>query len=93
VSFIQENKQSINERIIIILRFFTTKGRSTPEIDHERGEMFTEDFEGYTLGYVAGRSVRFVDQLQFYWYLTMNNKSIIHCIPFLQNLINKKSNI
>jgi hypothetical protein len=37
----------------------------TPNIDDDqRGEMFTEEFEGYTLGYITGRAGRYINQLQ-----------------------------
>jgi hypothetical protein len=62
------NKPAGTTKLIRAIRFFTTKGQSSQSIDHAGGEMFTEQFDGYTLGYVTGRTGSFVDQLQFYWY-------------------------
>jgi hypothetical protein len=56
--------------LIRAIRFFTTKGRSTPSIDHADGESFTEQFDGYTLGYMTGRAGLLIDQVQFHWYRT-----------------------
>jgi hypothetical protein len=73
VQLFKDGAPSMKPQLIRNLRFFTTKGRSTPEIDHFSGEMYTEEFEGYTLGYLTGRSDRYIDQLQFYWYQIINN--------------------
>lgn len=61
-----------NPRLVVAVRFFTTKGRSSPDISQVTGDNYTEKYSGYTLGYIAGRSGRYINQLQFYWYLTMN---------------------
>ncbi|CAF5012293.1 unnamed protein product [Rotaria sp. Silwood1] len=53
------------------LQFFTSKGRTSRSYDHLEGEVFTEEYDGYTLGYATGRSGLFIDQLQFYWYRTV----------------------
>jgi hypothetical protein len=52
------------------IEFFTTKGRVSSSHNQEDGEIFTEQYDGYTLGYVAGRSGLYIDQLQFFWYRT-----------------------
>jgi hypothetical protein len=66
----KNDKPSFNTTLIRALGLFTTKGRSSESIDHADGQHFTEQYEGYTVGYVAGRSGRYIDQLQFYWYRT-----------------------
>ncbi|CAF0969417.1 unnamed protein product [Rotaria sp. Silwood1] len=53
------------------LQFFTSKGRASRSYDHLEGKVFTEEYDGYTLGYATGRSGLFIDQLQFYWYRTV----------------------
>jgi hypothetical protein len=73
VQLFKDGRPSMKPRIIRNLRFFTTNKRSTPKIDQFGGEMYTEEFEGYTLGYLTGTSSRYIDQLQFYWYQTINN--------------------
>ncbi len=62
-----------NSQLVLLIgevQFFTTKGRVSPSLDQEDGVKFIEQFEGYTLGYVAGRSGLYIDQLQFFWYRT-----------------------
>ncbi|CAF4763832.1 unnamed protein product [Rotaria socialis] len=55
------------------IRFFTTNGKATQPIDHLPGELCTEKIDGYTVGYVTGRSGLYVDQLQFNWYRNIMN--------------------
>ncbi len=55
------------------IRFFTTNGQSSRSIDHLKGDLYTEQFNGYTVGYVTGSSGLFVDQLQFHWYRNVMN--------------------
>lgn len=55
------------------IRFFTTNGKFSRSIDHLPGELHTEKFDGYTVGYVSGRSGLRVDQLQFHWYRNIMN--------------------
>ncbi len=50
------------------IRLFTTKGRASPSIDHAQGTKVIEQFDGYTVGYVSGRSGIYLDQIQFHWH-------------------------
>jgi hypothetical protein len=50
------------------LRFFTTNGRASPSLDHADGKLDTEQFDGYSLGYISGRDGLAIDQIQFHWY-------------------------
>ena len=50
------------------IRFFTTNGQASQSIDHLTGDLYTEQLDEYTVGYVTGRSGLYVDQLQFHWY-------------------------
>ncbi|CAF1444760.1 unnamed protein product [Rotaria sordida] len=50
------------------IRLFTTDGQASQSIDHLRGELCMEKFDGYTVKYVTGRSGLYIDQLQFHWY-------------------------
>ena len=54
---------------------FTTAGRASPAIQNEGGDMLTEEFDGYTLGYARGRMGLLVDQLQFSWDRTLSQWS------------------
>jgi hypothetical protein len=46
--------------LIRSIQFFTTKGRKIPSAyeDEEDDEPFFEQYNGYSLGYVAGKSAR-----------------------------------
>jgi hypothetical protein len=58
-------------KIIRGLKFITTKGRSfPPNINLTGNGLEVEYFPGYTLGYVTGKSVSTIHQLQFFWYRT-----------------------
>ena len=55
------------------LKFLTTKGRTIPSgALRAGGDMQSERFSGYTLGYATGRSGLVIDRLQFFWYRTSN---------------------
>jgi hypothetical protein len=68
--FLISNGTLYTTKIIKALKFFTTKGRSIPPYSSQIGKTFTEEFGGYTLGYVTGQSGQCIDQLQFFWYRT-----------------------
>lgn len=59
--------------LICGVRLFATNGQTSPSIDHFKGEFHTEQFDGYIVGYVTGRSGLYVDQLQFHWYRNSTN--------------------
>jgi len=69
--FLITNGTSYTTKVIKALKFFTTKGRSIPPYNSQTGKIFTEEFGGYTLGYVTGRAGQCIDQVQFYWYRTI----------------------
>ncbi len=71
VQLIEDDIPTIRTRLIMGIRFFTTKGRKSRTIDDIKGQMYIEQFDGYTLGYVTGNSGRYINQLQFYWYKTL----------------------
>lgn len=54
------------------LQFFSTEGRASPSYNGQLGETFIEEFEGYTLGYMTGRSTEYIQQLQLLWYRTVD---------------------
>ena len=56
------------------IRLFTTKGRASLSIDHAKGTKIIEQFDGYTVGYVSGRSGIHLDQIQFHWYRLAANE-------------------
>jgi hypothetical protein len=70
MTFTVGNNIGFTTKIIKALKFFTTKGRSIPPYNSQTGKIFTEQFDGYTLGYVTGKSGQCIDQLQFFWYRT-----------------------
>jgi hypothetical protein len=71
------------------VRLFTTQGRQSHSIDHIEGERSTEQFDGYTVGYVTGRKGLFIDQLQFHWvsgqYAKLKRKNISYLIDLSQS--------
>jgi hypothetical protein len=63
------NGLKFTTKIIRGLQFITTKGRRIPSgIPLTGNDVETEQFLGYTLGYVTGKSGLRIDQLQFFWY-------------------------
>jgi hypothetical protein len=63
------NRLKFTTKIIRGLKFITTKGRRIPPgIPLTGNDVETEQFLGYTLGYVTGKSGLRIDQLQFFWY-------------------------
>ncbi len=63
------NGLKFTTKIIRGLQFITTKDRRIPPgISLTGDDVETEQFLGYTLGYVTGKSGLRIDQLQFFWY-------------------------
>jgi hypothetical protein len=55
-------------RFVSGIQFHTTAGRTSQLYGSNKGDMYTESYEGFTLGYAKGRSGLLVDMLQFVWY-------------------------
>jgi hypothetical protein len=53
---------------VVGIQFYTTAGQTSRLYGSYKGELHTESYEGYTLGYAQGRSGLLVDTLQFVWY-------------------------
>jgi hypothetical protein len=70
VQFTSDSNKSYTTEIIINLQFFTNKGRTIPPNTSVEGNVYTERFNGYTLGYATGRAGLRIDQIQFFWYRT-----------------------
>jgi hypothetical protein len=63
------NGLKFTTKIIRGLKFITTKNRTIPsDIPLTGNDVQSEEFHGYTLGYVTGKSGLRIDQLQFFWY-------------------------
>lgn len=62
------NGTNLTMLIIIGIVFSTTKDRASPSYNGRSDEVFSEEFDGYTLGYVTGKSSEYIEQLQFFWY-------------------------
>lgn len=67
---ISSNGTNITMSIITGIEFISTSGVVSPSYDGRLGDTFSEEFDGYTLGYVTGRSGQYIEQLQFFWYRT-----------------------
>jgi hypothetical protein len=63
------NDYTYTQKLVRGLKFVTTKGQRIPPGPLLTGnDVQSENFTGYTLGYVTGRSGQKIDQLQFFWY-------------------------
>ena len=49
------------------IQFYTTAGRISKLYGASEGDAYTESFDGFILGPVAGKSGAVIDQLQFTW--------------------------
>jgi hypothetical protein len=70
-NIVSPNGTNLTMLIITGIQFFTTRGRASPSYTGRLGDIFTEEVDGYTLGYVTGRSAQYIEQLQFIWYRTI----------------------
>jgi len=69
-NIVSPNGTNLTMSIITGIQFFTTRGRASPSYAGRLGDIFTEEVDGYTLGYVTGRSAQYIEQLKFFWYRT-----------------------
>lgn len=67
-------------RYVMGIQFHTTSGRTTRLYGVKGDEEFTDSYEGFTLGYVKGRSGLVIDSFQFVWYSEGKSKQTVHCI-------------
>ena len=54
-------------RFVRGIQFFTSAGRRSKLYGTSAGDVYTESFDGFTLGPVTGKSATLIDQLQFTW--------------------------
>ncbi|UJR07506.1 hypothetical protein I4U23_011795 [Adineta vaga] len=54
--------------VVTGLQFTTATGRQSPLFGEPSDEKFSEEFDGFTIGYVKGKCGILIDQLQFIWY-------------------------
>jgi hypothetical protein len=59
---------TVKIRYVLGIQFYTTARRMSQLYGSNKGEMYTESPEGFTLGYARGRAGFLVDMLQFVWY-------------------------
>ncbi len=65
------------------MRFSPIKEGTIQSIDQVvKGEIYSEEFDGYALDYVTGESGRYIDQLQFDQYKTFQNEQTFDRISF-----------
>jgi hypothetical protein len=55
-------------RFVLGIQFRTNARRTSPLYGSSEGDMYTESYEGFTLGYAMGKSGLLVDSLEFVWY-------------------------
>jgi hypothetical protein len=68
--YVAEHHQSYlgkQVRYVRGIQFYTTAGRTSDVYGASEGNAETEFHDGFTLGYVTGRSGSLIDQLQFTW--------------------------
>jgi hypothetical protein len=53
---------------VLGIQFYTTTGRTSGLYGSNKGEPYTEMYEGFTLGYPKDKCGFLVDMLQFVWY-------------------------
>ncbi|CAF0884255.1 unnamed protein product [Adineta ricciae] len=70
-NLVSQNGTSRSISIITGLEFVSRKHRMSPSYGGELGEVFSEEYDGYMLGYIRGRSAQYVEQVQFVWYRTV----------------------
>jgi hypothetical protein len=62
------NGTKITKLLITGIQFISSQDHRNPLYDGQSNKSFSESFDGYTLGYVTGRSDQYIGQLQFFWY-------------------------
>jgi len=62
------NGTNITKLLITGIQFISEQDHVNPLYDGPSDKSFSESFDGYTLGYVTGRSSQYIEQLQFFWY-------------------------
>lgn len=73
ITFVSPDESRYSTKVVRRLQFTTTNGqRIPPGIALEDNTVQSESFPGYTLGYATGKAGLRIDQLQFYWYRTVN---------------------
>ena len=73
---VQRDKSEYQGTWIRGMEFLRRKGRiflSYTE-EEEGDESFSEEYDGHTFGYIAGKSNEHVDQLTFFWHRTETHK-------------------
>jgi len=73
--WISPNGTNLTREIITGIKFYSyAAGLANPLFHNPLGEECGEEFPGYTLGYVTGRSGQYIEQLQFFWYRIKDTK-------------------
>lgn len=65
--------------LVVGLRFYTDKGQSTVLLGSTNGTKSDEFVSGFTLAYIRGRALGYVDAMQFIWYnqLSRTNTAVL----------------
>jgi len=54
--------------LVVGLRFYTDKGQTTDLLGSSNGTKSDEFVSGFTLAYIRGRALAYIDAMQFIWY-------------------------
>lgn len=68
-----DSDRNFTKLIITGLEFTSEDDVTSPMYRETLGEMFTEEYDGYTLGYATGKSREYIEQIQFFWYKSETN--------------------
>jgi hypothetical protein len=66
--FILDNGTEFTKPVVTGIKFTTKENNANHLFNESSGINFNESFPGYMLGYVTGRSNRYIEQIQFFWY-------------------------
>lgn len=58
--------------LVVGLRFYTDKGRSSVLLGSSNGTAANESLPSYTLAYVRGSALGYLDSVQFIWYTSVS---------------------
>ncbi|CAF2406824.1 unnamed protein product [Rotaria sp. Silwood2] len=68
--------------LVVGLRFYTNKGRSSELFGSSNGTQIDEFFPDFTIAYIRGRALGYVDGLQFIWYRQTSSSDVATLLTY-----------
>ncbi|CAF4599445.1 unnamed protein product [Rotaria sp. Silwood1] len=62
--------------LVVGIRFYTNKGRSSELFGSSNGTQMDEAFSNFTIAYVRGQALGYVDGVQFIWYRQISSLNV-----------------